>query len=1108
VRDDLTGLASRVLAGLLLLAVCIPGPGARAQEGEGTIIGQVIDAVTGLAVEGVTVTVIGPPPPGGGAPAETSEVTDPQGAFTFPSVPAGRYSLRFVRSGYRESRMTDFAVAAGQLNRADFPLPPLPAAAAEESGPVPDIEEFVVIASPAAEILAASRMDSDELINTLSAEDLSKFAASDVADALKFVPGVNVVEGQFAIIRGLEDRYSSTLYNGAPVPSPDPDKQSVQLDLFPSDVVNDLVVAKTFAPDLPSNSSGGSINIITHDYPEDFELKLSAGTGFNENAIDDMLEFVTLSPIGKEGDAEDTIESEFGASLGGRSELFGREVRFKGVFNREVDYETKLGSQESREPEAAQIGFLGVDPGPPPRPIFGPIVSGDLSLGELGLSGGLFDLTESERSEQLTGYVGLGFDLDSGGSHRIDGSAFYTEKEEETVQLRENGILPGFDYGVLATKQQNGQEINNNADYEGAATKSAWIARSVRATPGEEPSRGPLFYTNFTESRSFERERDLRVFQIQGEHDIDLAPGLRFKWSGNQAETSQSETASGARYFFEPEDPEQIPTTIPASVDDLGPGEFAANSDLFYSNNDIDESQDFGRLDAEYDTEFLDVFALKLASGGWYERAERKVSSSFLESPTVDPASCSSCTGDAGQFAVLGGTPQDLGAAIVSDVFREGDDGIVGTRNSDSDSSREIWAWHFDAKLTLWEMLDLLAGLRLEDLLIESSNEPFTGQDRFGTPDIFPTRYLFFDRLDDPSLGEVAAPPPPGTTFNDQLLGISVPIDPATGLVNLSDEGSISGLVNGLIDERKILPAYGIAFRPREGLNFRAAYSRTVARPSFREMGYYVSVEPGSDDLVVGNPQLTLSDVESWDARAEFFWGDLGDLAAVSVFKKHIRNPIESIVIRDPLNFEGSSSALYRTFFNNPNQALLEGIELEARKNLGFLTLDFLGTDFRLDALDFLQYLSIGGNVTRIWAEVDRIDAELARAAPFFGTAAGDEEKFSGLEPSRRLFGQPEWIVNADISFDHPDWGTKFTLAFFAISDILDAAGSAAIAPNGEVISFTPDRYVDSYHQLDLVMSQTRHIEWLRGDVTLKIDERRFKVGRDWSFSVGYSFSF
>ena len=55
---------------------------------------------------------------------------------------------------------------------------------------------------------------------------------------VRVIAGVNVVEGQFAIIRGLEDRYSSTLLNGAPVPSPDPERQSVQLDLFPSEIVD------------------------------------------------------------------------------------------------------------------------------------------------------------------------------------------------------------------------------------------------------------------------------------------------------------------------------------------------------------------------------------------------------------------------------------------------------------------------------------------------------------------------------------------------------------------------------------------------------------------------------------------------------------------------------------------------------------------------------------------------------------------------------------------------------------------------------------------------------------------------------------------------------
>jgi hypothetical protein len=96
--------------------------------------------------------------------------------------------------------------------------------------------------------LMTIRTDSDQLLNVVGAEEFSKFAAGDVAEVLERVAGVNVVEGQFAIIRGLEDRYSSTTMNGAAVPSPDPDSQSVQLDLFPSEVVGNLSVVKNFSP--------------------------------------------------------------------------------------------------------------------------------------------------------------------------------------------------------------------------------------------------------------------------------------------------------------------------------------------------------------------------------------------------------------------------------------------------------------------------------------------------------------------------------------------------------------------------------------------------------------------------------------------------------------------------------------------------------------------------------------------------------------------------------------------------------------------------------------------------------------------------------------------
>jgi outer membrane receptor protein involved in Fe transport len=246
----------------------------------------------------------------------------------------------------------------------------------------------------------------------------------------------------------------------------------------------------------------------------------------------------------------------------------------------------------------------------------------------------------------------------------------------------------------------------------------------------------------------------------------------------------------------------------------------------------------------------------------------------------------------------------------------------------------------------------------------------------------------------------------------------------------------------------------------------------------------------------------------------EYLLGDLGDLFAVSAFYKTIKRPIESILLQDPIDFGGP---LWRTFFNNPNKGTLWGIELEARKYL-----DFAGPDL-------LRNLSIGGNFTYISAEVKRTEAEQRRVEVFFKTVEGEEPLFSGLASSRRLFNQPEWIANADITFDHPEWGTKATLAFFAISDVLDAAGSAALLPNGTTEAVFFDRYRDSFHQLDLILSQTWTPGFMPGEFAFKlsaknltdstrrlvydpsqtaekITERSYKNGREFKLSVSYSF--
>jgi outer membrane receptor protein involved in Fe transport len=1097
---------------------------AEAREGEGSIAGRVFDGETGSPVKGATVILQWPEPAGGGEPRQEIATTDFDGAYEFPSVPPGSYDLAFVKAGYRNSTMAGFPVRPGEVNRADFPLPPLPAAASEE---ILQLDEFVVEASTVGEILASLelRLEADALLNIMSAEELSKFAAGDVAEALKRVAGVNVVEGQFAIIRGLEDRYSSTLFNGAPIPSPDPERQSVQLDLFPSDVVSELLVTKNFETRNPGNSAGGTINVVTESYPEGIEIKVSGGAGFEENALDRFLELERNSPVGLETRGDDAIETDFGVAVGGRQELLDRELRFQLLGAREIDFSTEKGFQEDREPRLRNTSF-----GEAPVEGIDEIQSGGLALGELALSGGRYDLTNSERSEQWTGYGGLGYDLDAAGKHRIDAKAFYTRKKEEEVQLVDDGYLPGFDYGEIRMLDEDFDEIRQ-VTFANFATEGSVLAGNVARDRFNSALDGHQWWTSLFQSRSFLRERELLVTQVNGAHE--LLEGLSLDWAWNRAETSQDEEAVGAAFFYDPVDRNQTrPETFPVDASELGEGRWATNGPLVSSSTEIDETQDFGRLDGRYELDPLDFLHLELGSGGWYERSERDIESRFLERPSVgDCRQNPACIGRGSSFAIVGDTRQEAGRNIFS-ALAPGEDSLFnGDRDTDSTAEREIWAVALDGKATLWDDLDLWGGLRIESIQIATDVDALVRPllPRFGIPrddpdtaDIFPTRYVFFDRLDNDSTRTEGSSLPPFT--NDQILGLDLqpnapcptPDDPDRTCVDYGVD-DYDALLGADIDELRYLPALGVTYRATDELTLRLAYSQTVARPSFRELGYYVTIPPDSNDLELGNPQLQLSEVESFDGRIEYVWGDRGDLVAASGFYKTIQRPIEQIVLRDPSNVDEGFEALFRTWFNNPNDATLWGVEVEFRKHLGFL--DFFGRPF-------LEYFTVGGNFTWIEAEVGRTEAELRRSENFFGTLPGEEARYGGLAEKRRLFGQPQWIANADLSFDHPDWGTRLTLAFFAISDILDAAGSATLEGNGNVTRFTIDRYVDSFHQLDLIFSQ-RIWGGLSFKASLKnltdsqrgiiydpeqtrgtVYERRYRVGRDYSFALSYAHSF
>jgi len=107
-----------------------------------------------------------------------------------------------------------------------------------------------------------------QVVSVLSSADIARSGEGDIAGALTRVTGLSVVGGGFVYVRGLGDRYSSSLLNGSPLPSPEPLRRSVPLDIFPTTIVGSALVQKTYSVNYPGEFGGGVINLTTKAIPE------------------------------------------------------------------------------------------------------------------------------------------------------------------------------------------------------------------------------------------------------------------------------------------------------------------------------------------------------------------------------------------------------------------------------------------------------------------------------------------------------------------------------------------------------------------------------------------------------------------------------------------------------------------------------------------------------------------------------------------------------------------------------------------------------------------------------------------------------------------------
>ncbi len=232
---------------------------------KGTIRGQIIDGENGEPLFSANAILVG---------TQNGATSDFDGNFEIIADP-GTYDLEISFIGLSSVTITGVEVKAGEVTIIDvIQLKP----ATNELAAVTITAEAV---RNTEEALITAKRKSANVIDGISASKLRKTGDSDAGDAVKRVTGVSVEGGKYVYVRGLGDRYTKTMLNGVDIPGLDPDKNSIQIDIFPTNLISNMTVLKSALAELPADFTGGVVNIETQEFPVEKIFEVSVGVSFN-----------------------------------------------------------------------------------------------------------------------------------------------------------------------------------------------------------------------------------------------------------------------------------------------------------------------------------------------------------------------------------------------------------------------------------------------------------------------------------------------------------------------------------------------------------------------------------------------------------------------------------------------------------------------------------------------------------------------------------------------------------------------------------------------------------------------------------------------------------
>jgi len=758
------------------------------------------------------------------------------------------------------------------------------------------------------------------VLDGLSAQAIKNTGASNLASAVKNIPGVSIEGGKYVYVRGLGDRYTKSILNGIDIPGLDPDRNTIQMDLFPTNILDNVIILKSASAEYPADFTGGIVDIVTKDFPTKPEYTFSLGTGYNPDMhFNDKY----LTYTGSDTDV-------FGYDDGTRDLPIHRYQPIPGTFENKLLL-TTLTNRFQKELQAKQeTSNANFD--------FGFTLGNQYDIGsdKIGYQASFSykNQTTFYENRQDGAFVknssdssvnDLSFALKSNGSEGIN-----------NVVL--NGML-GLTYKTDKSKfKANLLHIQNGESTAGSFDQ---VISQDGVGGGLEPlTKNALAYT----------ERSVTNLLISGDHrfsDDENALNLEWKFSPTFSKVMDKDhritplQQSGEGDFFISPSASTFPIQLwrnlveenwAVKIDlDKTVKLFGKPTKLKFGGAYTYKFRDFSIDDFTFNISGDDSF---IADGN----VDNLLASENLWNPTTD----------SGTHLVFG------------DQFNP---------NDAYEGEQIIGATYFSAEFNLSEKLITVFGVRSEFF-----NSYYTGQNNSSVYD------------------------------NESIL-----------------------------DAFDLFPSANLIYELTDNTNLRSSYSRTTARPSFKEASVAQIFDPITNRLFIGSINLTPTYVNNFDLRYERF-GEVGQMFAVSGFYKDFKDPIEQAF------FLQAPSQLT---VDNLGNAKVYGVELEVRQRLGFIS-------------EGLNNLKFNANVSFIKSELTMSDDEFESRR----LAARNGEP---IDRERNLQGQAPFLLNFGLDYNNSDIGLQTGLFFNVQGETLEVVG----------IGLVPDVYTKPFESLNFTLNKS-----------------------------------